>query len=462
MVRRLSVTERFARLTTKQSLTEQFDESIRRTTAAGRDGLTPRQFSRTLARDIRAINRRLRSGTYEFSPYRLMLKSKGPKKVPREIAIPIVRDRVVLRAMCALIQMVAPQTMSELPQPKIQRVITALESGRFTHFIRLDVMNFYPSVSNPWLESRLRTVLRRPELVKLYMNAIGTPTLPDGPVAVLQTQFTGIPQGLAVSNALAELSVLHVDNAIEALQTVCYVRYVDDILVLTTGRAYKRLVKRISEELQRAGLEVHPLGVPGSKSQVGKIADGFDYLGYEFCWPRITVRSSSIGKLEASLARSFTRYKYAASGPPKAAHWQERCLEKLLWHLDLIITGCVFENNRRGWLSYFSQIRHVQLLRHLDDLVDHLVTRFGLTGQVAPKRFLTAYRFAASRKRDTSGYVPDFDRLSIGEQRRILHRIFFVRTKILNLRSDLEIAEMFKARIKRVVNELDRDVGLTS
>ncbi len=57
-----------------------------------------------------------------------------------------------------------------------------------------------------------------------------------------------------------------------------YVRFMDDILVLTPSRwKLRRAVKAVNEMLARLGLDMHP-----DKTFVGRIEKGFDFLGYNF------------------------------------------------------------------------------------------------------------------------------------------------------------------------------------
>lgn len=357
-----------------------------------------------------------------------------------------------------------PASKIERPQPKIAALTSALETDEFTHFVRMDVADFYPSVSHKWMRSVLAAEVRSKSLRALCLQAILNETVADGHRPNGKSLGRGIPQGLAVSNALAELALMHVDAAMTTRTDVAYFRYVDDIVVLTKRRREQKTFEEVSALLRRAGVAAHPLNKPGSKSHGGKIRDGFEYLGYKFDWPRITVRPASVGKLEAALARSFTRYRYARDGVPRttAKQWPDRCREKLKWHLDLIIAGCVFEGSRRGWLSYFSQIRHMQLLEHLDSLVIGLSRRFGLPSTATFKSFKKAYRFAATKRPDLTGYVPNLDKFTRAERESVLERIFFERRSVLSSLTDEQVEERFRQRVKRVVQEMERDIGAFS
>ena len=254
--------------------------------------------------------------------------------------------------------------------------------------------------------------------------------------------------------------MLHVDHTVRSNPDIAYFRYVDDILVLMTGDCSAQIWPQIRQSLALAGLTAHALGQDDSKSSMGLIREGFEFLGYAFSWPRVSVRAPSVRRLESSIARSFTRYKYALRGPARAIDWPTRCTEKLQWHLDLIISGCVFEGNRLGWLAYFSQTRHHQLLEHLDSLVAKQAVRHGVVG-FTPKTFVASYRFAASKKVDSTGFVPNFDLYLPAQMRHVLNWIFFVDTRVINRMNDSEVRVRFNKKIRGLVVELERDIQAT-
>jgi RNA-directed DNA polymerase len=449
---------------TVSRLADHLDRAVGESSTMGRDGQSASTFRKNQQSNLRVLNRTLRHNTHTFSAYREILKSKGAGKAPRVISLPTVRDRIVLRAMAVALNQFEPTCSIELAQGKIARVVDALKTDRYTHFLKLDVVDFYPSIDHAWLRAALTRAVGRDELTSKYMSAVETPTLSGSVRHDGQVSSAGVPQGLAISNGLAELAVAHVDHVMEIDQDIAYFRYVDDVLILMKGDRSKELWPKLEELFQFASLKIHALAGDASKSAVGAISDGFEFLGYRFEWPRVSVRKNSISRVEDSLARAFTRYKYAVEGTPRAGNWSERCEKKLEWHLNLIITGCRFEENTSGWLSYYSQIRHHQLLEHLDGLVDaqmHRQSRRGNTLTFVPKRFVDSYRFAASRKIDPTGFVPNFDGMSVDEKRTTLIEIFFLRAQDVKRMTEADVNERFSKKLRGVTKELDRDKSAT-
>ncbi|HAQ9640163.1 TPA: hypothetical protein IYE67_003095, partial [Enterococcus faecium] len=136
---------------TKKSLNDAW-EHIKDGGSAGRDGETPELFAQHVPESIRRLNKNLRHDSHRFVPYNQLLKSKGAGKSPRVISIPSVVDRVALRAMATFLRAVAPdQVSTRLPQDLVAEIIGELETGRWTSFVKLDIKNFYPSISHGFL-----------------------------------------------------------------------------------------------------------------------------------------------------------------------------------------------------------------------------------------------------------------------------------------------------------------------
>src|SRR5690606_335181 len=119
-----------------------------------------------------------------------------------------------------------------LAQSKVAKVIAEIKGEQFNYFLKLDVKEFYPSVNHAWLEEVLQRKIPSRKLRTLLMSAVKTPSLFASESSKNKSNLRGIPQGLAVSNALAELSVAHLDEAMTQIDDTAYFRYVDDILVL--------------------------------------------------------------------------------------------------------------------------------------------------------------------------------------------------------------------------------------
>ena len=89
-----------------------------------------------------------------------------------------------------------------------------------------------PSIRHELLLEELSTRVSDPQVLRLFQLAIETSTVADGSAKPGKAE-KGVPQGLAISNLLAEVAMRRVDGEMKADTNAAYFRYVDDILVLS-------------------------------------------------------------------------------------------------------------------------------------------------------------------------------------------------------------------------------------
>ena len=94
---------------------------------------------------------------------------------------------------------------------------------------------------------------------------------------------------------------------------VFYVRFMDDILVLSPTRwKLRQAVKQVNRHLSDLGLDKHP-----DKTFVGRIAKGFVFLGYHFSFSGLSVADVTIDKFKERAARLYEQ-ECAGRSPPGA------------------------------------------------------------------------------------------------------------------------------------------------
>nr|WP_246394913.1 reverse transcriptase domain-containing protein [Microbulbifer rhizosphaerae] len=410
--------------------------------ASGIDNLTQKQFWPRLNDEVSVISRKVLAGSYRFSKYKLRLISKGRGKVPREISIPTIRDRIALRALCDfLVERHDGVIKFELPQNMVKAAKEEIQSGKYTGFIKLDVSNFYPSISHQELLRRLRKRVRHPEIIEFVQSAVATPTVSRSRATDVKGT-SGVPQGLSISNILAAIYLINVDRCFSNFADIAYHRYIDDIFILCDYKDVYSIAREIVRRFRRIGLTIHdPVKAP-EKSTMGKVGEKFDYLGYQFKGRQISPREASIEKLKESLVSIFTGYK----------HSKVKSQEFLLWRLNLRITGCIFQKKAKGWMFFFSEINDETILHNLDRYVSKLLERFGVT--VSPKRFVRAFYEIRHSKYQTN-YIPNFDTYSIPQMAEVLELYFAKSTAGL---AEEEVVYEFRKRIDRQVRDLLTDV----
>jgi hypothetical protein len=178
----------------------------RRGAAAGLDRVDMPSFARRKAEYLDQVREGFSDGTYQFSPYREVLRSKGRSKPPRVISLPTIRDRVALVLLKEYLHAVFPESVNRvLPNAYIREIKELVEVLPRSVVLRGDIKAFYDRIPRWALMELVGARVCEPALT-LVRRAICRPTVPAGTPKRERTRFresVGIPQGLAISNILA-------------------------------------------------------------------------------------------------------------------------------------------------------------------------------------------------------------------------------------------------------------------
>jgi RNA-directed DNA polymerase len=434
--------KKFADYFSKQKIVLNFNERVSQTKARGTDGTHANTFGENLNNNAELIRRKVLRQSYKFSRYKEKLILKGSESLPREVCIPTVRDRCALRCLLNYIDEVFPEGRAKRPHAYIKSITERLMTATTDEcFVRLDIKNFYPSIEHRKLIATLRKRMRNRAAVSLIESAITTSCKKGA------KRTKGVPQGLSISNHLSNIFLLGIDEHFAALfGPNNYYRYVDDLLVLAPSANARERFSLLEEALKSRKLQVHPLDAKKGKSLICPVVDGVDYLGFRISPARVSVRESSIRKMYETLSSVITSAKYTKN------------IGRMCFKLDTKISGCIFEEERFGWLHFFQQMNDLPQLARLDAFVGKMLGRVSnLPQEYRPKRFLKAYheiRFNSQQ----SDYIPNFDTKNKEEQVRILTQIAPGRYRNIELRGEDEIKSAFFMEMKRIASELERDL----
>ncbi len=423
--------------------------------ARGGDGTPPEALRADIELTCQAMSQKMRAGKYRFTQYRENLQLKGADRNPRVISIPTARDRIALRAMTEFLMELYPYAAGIIPQVKVRELAEAIGAGRFDTYVRLDIRDFYPSISHELVRKAIRRRVGEPVIEALFIDAIQTPTVPDR-MKRRPPNNLGVPQGLSISNVLAELVVSPIDRTFEEDDRCDYYRFVDDVAILCSGEDASGIAAEATSAFSGRGLQLHEMKDSSSKSSIGPLKSSFGYLGYVFDGDKISVRPSSILGVESALARAFTRHKAAT----KRGSWSKSEIAQCQWYVNLVVTGAVHNGAAWGWLHYFRQMNDLVLLKKLDATVQGFARRFGAPRSFAPKTFMRAYWSIQHPDGRHRGYVPDFDSFGPREMREHLVAIF--EESDVEKMSDAEVGRKFGQHISRAVRTLERDIGAIS
>ncbi|MCL2177139.1 MAG: reverse transcriptase domain-containing protein [Firmicutes bacterium] len=415
---------------------------------AGKDKVNKVAFERDLTVYVDTISRKVKNTTYKFTSFSEKLISKGKGKSPRVISLPTIRDKLTLSAMHAYLSKVyESQIIMPLPTTRIKEIIKRL--SEYKYYIQIDIEAFYSSIDHEILKSKLKETLPM-SAVNLIMLAIQTPTTVKNakPCLVSNLIIKGVPEGLSISNILAEIYLLDFDKKFENEDSsFFYTRYVDDILILTKKascankilRCVKKQFKEIKLVPSKKKTSSQAITIKGNKN--------LNYLGYKLNGEKISVREESVRKLEASIAKMFSTYFTS----------KDKNLNLFEWRLNLKIAGAVYEkpgekSRPYGWMFYFSYMEDIALLRQLDRLVKKLLKRFNTKFENELKSFFKAFH-QINYNKSNSTYFLRFNRFENEEKRNMLIGLKLANEGL----SDEEINNIFHEFIQKELKELEKD-----
>lgn len=442
----MSAYKHFNSLYSIEQIKEHYEEKIKNNAATGLDKVSARKFDSQLDENIKIINKKVIYNNYKFTKYKQILISKGENKVPRSISIPTVRDKLALSILNKLLfKVYEDAAITKMPHSIIHEIKIAISQKdnnyyKYDSFIKLDIKSYYKSINHDLLKRKLKRKIRKKEIIDLIFSAITTPSisLPIRSRISMQNKTQGVPEGLSISNALANIYLQDIDDKYTSRDNIKYFRYVDDILILCKSGDVDSVYKGIKSDLKYIKLELN------EKEDVGSLIDGFEYLGYKLNRKMTTVRDSSILKIEQSIEKLFIDYMRS----------KDKNIKLLEWKLNLKITGFISSNNKYGWLFFFSQLDDKILLSKLDWLVTKFCKRYSLDSSLSLKRFKRT-KYDIDFRLHTTNYIPNLDKCTIEDKSNVLTRIY---NQDISELTENQILIEFDKIIYREIRDIEKDI----
>lgn len=420
----------------KKHLIEHYNEKVKDRPSVGLDKISPKIFEETLNENVDIIVRKTMNGSYHFTRYKQLLFTKGSTKPPRAICVPTMRDKLTASVLNEMLEGVyGDKCKTMLPQLIINDITHKV--SMYNCFIKLDIKTFYSSINQEKLIRKLKKRIHKPEIICLIWNAIRTEALlyPIKEKSEKKERICGVPEGLPMSNTLANIYMIDIDEKYRNIDYISYYRYVDDILILVDKDKFSEIKNDIRNDINALDLSLN------DKRDEGLTTDSFEYLGYVISVNKISVRRNSILKIEQSIEDLFRKIK-----KDNVAYLQ--------WKLNLKITGFILEKHKYGWLFFYSQITDLNLLYHLDNVIKKLISRYKLEKEIKVKRFVRTYaemRLALHKTR----YIPNLDDLQLDDKKKLLSEIY----KIDLSGKDKKFVEIqFRKIMRREIRDIEKDV----
>lgn len=432
-----------------------FDKEILPKKGGGRDHMSPSSYRKTFINEIEWLREKCISGDYKFSPYQEKLILKGKNKLPRVLSIPIVRDRFVLSILRGYLNDVIG-LKHEAPNRYIFQVLKYIQENdhKSISYFKTDIASFYDNINHSVLIKQLSNKIDSSAL-KLVLSAIITPTVSNS-TDINQINTIGVPQGLSISNILAAVYMEDCHKALKkTFEGNLFLRYVDDILILTTETF--DIKARINSHISRFNLG---LTLSEEKTKFGQISeDSFDYIGYHINDNKISIKKSNRDKFTNRIVRRCYQAKLQYADkllrPRFISNDNEFC-EYTEADLNLMISGFRVANHNYGWIAYFQQITDLSILYQIDVLIKKSIGK-DLLEKLRINSIVRTY--FDIKHNDGRSILVNFDEISNrGERIAYLKKFGYYKNCESEDISDEEVNKRFSKMVQDFVRKSEMDI----
>lgn len=439
-----------------------FVKKIKKSKSKGIDKITIDVFEKKLDENLNLIIKKVLNNTYKFSPYLEILKLKGRNKTPRVISIPTIRDKIVLLAIKEILHKTFDKDVNrKLPNNYIKDIKKYLaENPEEKFYLKLDLEKFYDKINREILLNKLQNKGLSDVIKDLISKAISTNTIPPNIKKSDYKKFEtelGIPQGLSISNILAQIYVLDFDKTI-LKRKYFYRRYVDDILLINNAEFSEYRIHNFKNEITKLELSLNE-----EKTEFNSLNKlPFVFLSYKISNSNISIAEKNIELFIRRIAGKFTWFKNGWSNKEKRPEYLKNDNEKFktvfLEELNESITGAISNEKNYGWIFYFSEITDKSLLFRLDKIISNFFIDLNCFENKAPRNLKKLIRTFYCINHNDLNYISNFDKYdTIRKKRDFL--VFRGRISKTKNYPDEEINLIFEEYQKRQVNKIEKDQG---
>lgn len=257
------------------------------------------RFEMNLSENLWKLHYDLKYGRYKVGGYHMFM-IYDPKE--REIQAISYRDRIVQHSICDnfLIPLLERRLIYDNAACRKGKgsgfAISRLKSFMARHykkyasngyFVKIDVSKYFNNIDHSILKEKLNRIITDKRILSLLNKIIDSYSHHEG---------AGLPMGNQTSQCFALLYLDGLDRFFkEKLQAKNYVRYMDDIIILTDKKSFAaECLKGAANFLETLNLNIN------RKSQIVAAKNGVEFLGWRFSF-------SESGKILKRLRKSTKR-----------------------------------------------------------------------------------------------------------------------------------------------------------
>jgi hypothetical protein len=235
-----------------------------------------------------------------------------------------------------------------------------------------------------------------------------------------------------------------------------YYRFVDDIILFNLGEDKTCLRDVIEKKANDLDLKLHSL-----KTVCKRDDRSFEYLGYRFELPKITIREASIVKFINSVASMITSFRNNYHVTIKKYKWIDDDAYKNIFieNLNEKITGAISETKRYGWLFYFLEVNDEALFHRMDRIIDSFFDRLIEFGNKRPERLKKLSRTYFEAKYNSYGkYIHNYNLYDTYEEKiAYLNKMGKVNPESTYSKEDIDL--IYERTKQQNLSHLENDIG---
>lgn len=383
------INKQFREYIDTNSLTNAYYEKFQFSNKKGIDGKTALHLNLSnengRINDFVWISNALIHRKYKFNNYQEVLINKGKGKLPRIVSKPTIRDKIVLYSIKEYFKKNIKESVTKQPNEVIDSICNQIKMIKdFNNIVlyKTDIKGFYDEISKDILLKQLDFYLyNEPDkykIIELIKSIIYSNTIPFGtkkPLISQENISKGLPQGLSISNILANIYMLDLDNYFNELviknKIIGYHRYVDDILIIANKTIINKIISNLKSKITYLELRLHD---KEKTENINLKEKDLIFLGYVFKYKDnyyskhlkienliIIPKKESLEKFFKSILGMFSKFNRELKEINKL-YKEDNKNKKLdllnknfIFRLNMKISGCISEDKRYGFFAYFSK-----------------------------------------------------------------------------------------------------------
>jgi len=243
------------------------------------------KYEMNLAENLENLLNRLVNGSYQPGEPR-EFKVYEPKE--RLIHAPALEDRIVQHAVLIVVREMIERRFihhsyacrkergTHRASAQLKRWL--IQYGNEGYYLKVDISKFFYSIDHETLTNQLMRIIKCEDTIRIMQKFYE------------KDSGCGLPLGNVTSQVLANLALNDLDHLIKReLMIRHYIRYMDDMILLHRDKGVlKAALTRIIQLVYSLKLRVN------SKTHIGKISSGIDFVGYKTWYNRRVIRKRTL------------------------------------------------------------------------------------------------------------------------------------------------------------------------